>query len=115
MTAFQRRCLESYVYLRGKPPTLLQVLSFRPRGWLPFLGVAVMSVLLLCISRFWGVFMIGMTVGSILRIIGHARFTVMGWPVLERVLDRERVESVLREDAPPKSTIRTSVPITRRD
>lgn len=99
LTAFQRRCLESYVYLRGKSPTLLQVLSFRPRGWLPFFGIAVISILIFCVDPFWGMFMIGMTVGAVLRIISQARFTVMGWPAIERVLDWNRVEEVLREDA----------------
>ena len=113
LTAFQRRCLESYVYLHGKSPTLLDVLSFRSRGWLPFLMMAVLSSLMFYISSLWGMFMIGMTMGAVLRIIGYARFTVLGWPVIERVLDWDRVASVLRADALPPAEPDVADPTTR--
>lgn len=99
LTLFQKRCLESYLYMRGKPPTLLRVLSFRPIGWLPFLGIGVASILIFFVDPYFGMFMIGLTLGAVLRIIAHARMSVMGWPVNEQVLDWGRVESLLREDA----------------
>jgi len=101
LTMFQKRCLESYLYMRGKPATVFRVLSFRPRGWLPFLGIGVVSALSFFVNPYVGIFMIGLTLGAVLRIIGYARFTVMGWPVIERVLDWDRVESLLREEAQP--------------
>ena len=104
LTVFQKRCLESYLYMRGKPPTVARVLSFRPRGWLPFLGVGAASLLCFFVNPYAGMFMMGLILGAVLRIIAYARFTVMGWPVIERVLDWGRVESFLREEAQPGAT-----------
>jgi hypothetical protein len=98
LTAFQKRCLESYLYLRGTSPTILRVLSFKPRGWLPFLGIAVASVLSFAVSPLLGTFMAGLTLGAVLRILAYARFTVMGWPVIEQVLDWDRIEDLLHAD-----------------
>jgi len=42
-------------------------------------------------------FMIGMSTGAILRIIAHARFAVMAWPVTEEVTDWSKVETLLHE------------------
>ena len=101
LTAFQKRCLESYVYLRGKPPSVSRVLSFRPRGWLPFVGIAVVSVLSYFASPPVGLFMIGLTVGAVLRIVANARFVAMGWPAIERVVDWDRLDGLLQENAQP--------------
>jgi hypothetical protein len=103
LTAFQKRCLESYVYLRGKRPTLMQVLGFRAQGWLPVLGIVVISTLVFCVNPLWGMFMIGLVLGAVFRIIGTGRFTVMAWPLIEQVLDWDRVESLLREDTQPSA------------
>jgi hypothetical protein len=68
---------------------------------LPFLGIGIASVLSLLVNPYVGMFLIGLTLGAVLRIVAYARFTVMGWPVIERVLDWGRVESLLREEAQP--------------
>ena len=71
---------------------------FRPLSWLPFLLIAAVSfALYFLVDARWGMFMIGMSTGAILRIIAHARFAVMAWPVTEEVTDWSKVETLLHE------------------
>jgi len=98
LTAYQKRHLAALVYLRGKKPSLWSVLMFRPLAWIPFLVIAGVSFALYLLDVRWGMFMIGMTAGAILRIIAYARFTLMAWPVTEEVTDWNRVEALRHEN-----------------
>ena len=103
LTALQKRSLESYLYLRGKPPTFWRVLNFRPRGWIPFLCLALVSVLCFAVDLLLGMFGVGVTMGAVARIIAQARFTVEVWPVVEQATDWGKVEEFLRENGQPTS------------
>jgi len=103
LTALQKRCLESYLYLRGKPPTFWQVLSFRPRGWIPLLVCAIASVLCFAVDSYVGMFFVGLTTGAFLRIMAQVRLNVGVWPVVEQVTDWDKVDEALREDAQPST------------
>lgn len=72
---------------------------FRPLSWLPFLFIAVVSfAFYFLLDDRWGMFMIGLTVGAVLRIIAYARFSVMAWPVVEEVTDWNKVEALRHEN-----------------
>jgi len=106
LTAYQRRHLEALVYLKGKKPGVWTIITFRPLGWLSFVAIAGVSFFFYrFLDARWGLFMMGMTVGAVLRIISHARFAIMAWPVTEEVTDWARVEA-LRRDAGKENDLR---------
>jgi len=72
---------------------------FRPLSWLPFAFIAGVSfAFYFLLDERWGMFMIGMTTGAVLRIISYARFAVMGWPITEEVTDWTKVDAIRREN-----------------
>jgi hypothetical protein len=98
LTAYQRRHLEALTTFRTKKPSIWSVLMFRPRSWLPILFIIGLSFALYLLDPRWGMFMIGMSTGAILRIISHARFAMMAWPVTEEITDWTKVEALRREE-----------------
>jgi hypothetical protein len=55
---------------------------------------AVSFALYRLLDERWGLFALGMTFGSVLRVFAHWRFAVMAWPVTEAVVDWAKVEAL---------------------
>lgn len=97
LTKYQKRHLEALVTFRKRKPTVWSLIAFRPRSLAPIVFIVGLSfALYFLVDPLWGMFAIGMSTGAILRIVAHARFAVMAWPVTEEVTDWDRVEA-LRE------------------
>ena len=99
ITAFQKRHLEALVTFRKRKPNLWRFLMFRPLSWIPVLFIfAVSFAFYLLLDEHWGLFMIGMSVGALVRIFAHARFALMAWPVTEEVTDWSKVQALRDEN-----------------
>lgn len=95
LSAFQRRQLDALSHLKTEGAGLWKVLTFRPLSWIPFVLIGTLSVLVFVfVEPRWGLVMIGLTAGAVLRILAQARFTVMAWPVTETVTDWAKVEAL---------------------
>lgn len=98
LTPYQKRHLEALAYIRSQKPGVWSVLMFRPLSWLPFLALAgVSSLSCYYLDARWGMFMLGLTIGAVLRIISYARFTLMAWPITDEVTDWAKVEALRGE------------------
>ncbi|HWA28205.1 MAG TPA: hypothetical protein VG734_21315 [Lacunisphaera sp.] len=99
LTRYQRRHLDAMVCLRGKAPGVWSIATYRPLSWLPILAICGVSVCFcLFVDPYWGMFLVGMTVGAALRIFANARFSAMAWPVTEAVTDWDKVDALRRSD-----------------
>jgi len=43
-------------------------------------------------------FLIGMSTGAILRVVSHARFAVIAWPITEQVTDWAKVDALRNKE-----------------
>ncbi|MCX6956191.1 MAG: hypothetical protein NTV51_29000 [Verrucomicrobia bacterium] len=99
LTAYQKRHLEALATFRKTPPTIWSVVFFRPLSWLPFLLIVVVSFgIYFLVDERWGLFLIGLTLGALLRIGSHARLAIMAWPVTAAVTDWPKVEALLQNE-----------------
>src|SRR3954462_1569873 len=98
LTAYQKRHLEALTTFRKKKPSAWDVMMVRPRSWLPFLLIAGLSFGVYLLDARWGMFMIGMTTGAVLRIISHARLAIKAWPITEEITDWAKVEALRHEE-----------------
>jgi len=99
ITAYQRRQLDALVYLKSKRPSVWNVLMFRPQAWLPFAAIAGASFAFYhFLDPRWGLFMMGMTAGAILRVVAYARFAIKAWPITEEITDWTKVEALRRAE-----------------
>ena len=80
---------------------------FRPLAWFPFCFIVALSFGLYLLDAQWGMLTIGMVLGAILRIISHARFASMAWPLTEEITDWAKVEALRRGEEPSQSPIPT--------
>lgn len=95
LTPFQKRNLDALEYMRTGKPSIIRALAFRPLSWIPFFVVAILSfVYYHFFDKQWGMFVLGVIAGAVLRIIAYARFTVLAWPVTKEVIDWAKVESL---------------------
>ena len=98
LTKYQKRHLDALVTFQKKNPTVWSLIAFRPLSLIPIVFIIGLSfAFYYFVDPLWGMFIIGMSAGAILRIFSHARFSVMAWPVTKEVTDWAKVEA-LREE-----------------
>jgi len=107
LTASQKRHLEAMAAFRRKKPSVWSILMFRPLAWFPFCFIVALSFGLYLLDAQWGMLTIGMVIGAILRIVSHARFASMAWPLTEEITDWAKVEALRRGEEPSQSPIPT--------
>ena len=72
---------------------------FRPLSWLPVLFIVGFSfAFYFLLDARWGMFLIGMSTGAILRVVSHARFAVIAWPITEQVTDWAKVDALRNKE-----------------
>jgi hypothetical protein len=98
LTRYQRRFVAALVYMHGSKPSLYKLLAFRPLDWIPFVAIAIVAGLYYAyFDRAWGLFMVGLVIGAIARIVGQARFTLLAWPVTAQIIDWQKVEELQKK------------------
>ena len=98
LTPYQKSHIEALVAFHRKPPTAWGVLTHRPKLLLPWAFIIAASVAsYFLVDQRFGLFLLGMSFGSVLRVIAHCRFAVLAWPVTEQIIDWEKVEALHRQ------------------
>lgn len=98
LTKYQKRHLEALATFRNKKPTVWSLIAFRPLSLIPIVFIIGLSfAFYFFVDPLWGMFIIGISTGAILRIFSHARFSVMAWPVTKEVTDWAKVEALRAE------------------
>jgi hypothetical protein len=103
LTAFQRRALEVYHWYRHHPPAwkfYLAAMLWRS-SYLIYLGIVGVAILLLLVSRVtaiggWIYLLLGIIIGNVVRALLSYRQTIDLWPVLERIIDWDKVDALLQ-------------------
>ena len=72
---------------------------FRPLSWLPFLCLIALSIsCYIYLDARWGMFLIGMMMGAILRIISSARLAIRAWPLTTEITDWSKVDAICHKE-----------------
>jgi len=96
LARLERDALKQYLMYREQQPTLLSLITGNVMHWLwfsmltgpPFL-IAALLLMDECVLGIW----LGLLAGFALRDVGLARLFVILWPMLNDVLDWDRVQA----------------------
>ena len=98
LTKTQLRFLRIYQQLHRQPPTLGSLLWLGRLGWLSLLpGIAVGVWFIVALPSSFGAtgyLVVGMCVGAFLRDLGRSIASVRLWPVIERIVEWQRVDDL---------------------
>lgn len=109
LSAADRRILAAYRQWHTAPPRWANSLPKLLGMWLVLIGLALTVLGATRDSPLaplgWGV--VGMVAGAILRDLGWLRRQFRTWPLVERIIDWQRVESWFADDSPASRDVTT--------
>ena len=94
MNRVQKRQLQAYLHFRNKRMTLLDLIRFNWRIFLLITGLGTISVIVMLYldQPFWA-WIFGVAYGAIiLRDIGHCIRWWRTWPMINEILDWDKIE-----------------------
>jgi hypothetical protein len=94
LSPFHERQLAALRDMKVRGASIGRILMIGPRIWVFFLFFAVASIALYFLDSGWGLFVMGMLFGAVLRMVSAARFTVLAWPLTEQIIDWKKVEEL---------------------
>ena len=112
LTKLQRHALQVYRWYHQHPPTLqfyLIAMMWRS-SYLIYLGIVGLAVLLLFISRAtamggWVYLLLGVIIGIFIRALLSHHQVIRLWPVLDSIIDWDKVEALLQPQPPERAEI----------
>lgn len=107
MNKFERNTLLQYIKMREQSPTTAGIMV---RSWkhYTFLVVLLASICLLAIVleiRMIAIVATGLVAGAVLRDIGYARRLVRVWPLLEEIMDWNRIEKKMADQSSGSNSV----------
>lgn len=97
----QRQILTLYQEYHASPPSLFRLIRRNLGRYLLMLIPAAIAILLsYSIQRpSLGAFGLGLVIGALLRDLGTFIRTIRIWPIIESVIDWDRVQALLKSEA----------------
>jgi len=113
-TNLQNRNLELYAKYRNDRPCLRNLIAFNRARYYPIFVIMAIGVIFLVLPDFhiFGIIIISMTAGVLIRDLGFFRHTVLIWPLVQEIIDWNKVDQLINkkseQDGPPNDPPRGS-------